>query len=80
MAMRWAFSCRVGFFLPGLLGLGRLLFLNPFADFFAKPAGCFWADGDPEQIFEHPAGMPKRHPTPQLDEMALLPGRQGAGK
>ena len=71
---------RGGFFLPRLMGFGGLLVLDLFANGFAEPAGCFWADVHPEQIFEHLACMAKRHPTSQLDEMALLPGRQGAGK
>ena len=71
---------RAGFFLPGLFGLGRLLFLNPFANFLAKPAGCFWTDGDPKQLSENPTRMPKWHPTPELDKMALLPRRQDTGK
>jgi len=71
---------RAGFFLPGLLGLGCLLFLTPFADCFAKPAGCFWTDGNPEQLLEDPTRLPKRHPTPELDQMAWLPRRQGAGE
>ena len=64
----------------GSLGFGGLLFLDLFADFFAEPTGCFWADGDPQQIFEDPARMAKRHPTSQLNEMALLPGARVPGR
>jgi hypothetical protein len=62
------------------MGLGGLLFLDLFAGCDAEPTGCFWTDGHSQQIFQDSASMAKRHPTEELNQMALLPGRQGAGK
>jgi hypothetical protein len=71
---------RTGHIAAGLLGLGCVLFLDLFADVFAKPTGCLGTDVHAEKIFEHSTRMAKWHPPPQLDEMPLLPRRQYAGE
>jgi hypothetical protein len=70
----------LNFFFPGKFRVACVLFLNVFADFFAEPAGCFWADEDSQQVVENLTGMPKWHPTPQAHQMFLLPRSQGARK
>ncbi|GHO79584.1 hypothetical protein KSD_73550 [Ktedonobacter sp. SOSP1-85] len=56
-------SC-VRFFLPPRFRVERLLFLDSFADFFAKPTSRLRADIHAEKLFKNPARMAKRHPTP----------------